>query len=171
MKIKCDLCGGQTTIKSSQRHQYEECGLDNIILVNIQMRVCKSCGAKAPIIPRILGLHATIGRAVALQAYPLSGLEVRFLRKQLGMSAREWAVLLRIDHTTLSRWENDEQRIGPQSDALIRFLYFRMVEEKEGKLIPDHISERIAAPSQKRKKHASVLVNMNNPTVYSYQCA
>lgn len=168
MVVKCEFCSGATAIQAGQRYHYTECGLDHIYLENIELRVCESCGKSSPRLSQILALHATIARAIALQPYPLSGPEVRFLRKQLGMKAREWASLLRIDHTTLSRWENEEQKIGPQSDALIRLLYFRILEEREGRLIAESVTEKIAATSEQRIPHSAVFVKMNDSNVYSY---
>lgn len=171
METKCNICGGPTKVRTRQRYHYKECGLDNVYLENIELRVCEACRVEMPRIRRILDLHTTIARAVALKPSLLNGAEIRFLRKHLGLKAREWAALLRIDHTTLSRWENGDQQIGPQSETLIRLLYFRLLEEKEGRLIPEPVTERIAVPIKEQIKEATVLVNMDNPAIYSYQCA
>jgi transcriptional regulator with XRE-family HTH domain len=106
-----------------------------------------------------------------LQPYPLSGADIRYLRKQLGLSARQWAVLLRIDSATLSRWENGEEPIGSQSDALIRLLYFRVLEEKEDRHISEPLAEKIAASSLESTQPSAVLINVDNPSVYWYQSA
>ena len=60
--------------------------------------------------------------ALAVVAMPqkLAGEEVRFLRKSLKMSGDEFSSLIHVDKTTLSKWENNEQAIGDQSDRLIR---------------------------------------------------
>jgi putative zinc finger/helix-turn-helix YgiT family protein len=171
METKCNNCGGSTKVSNGQRYHYKECGLDNVYLENIELRVCESCGVTMPRLRRILDLHTTIARAVALKPDSLNGAEIRFLRKHLSLKAREWAVLLRIDHTTLSRWENGDQQVGPQSDALVRLLYFRLLEEREGRLISDPVAERIATPNKERNEEATVLINMDNPAIYSYRCA
>ena len=171
MEIKCDTCGGLTEVREGQTYQYKECGLDNVYFENIELRVCEACGAATPRIRRILDLHTTIARAVALKPGPLSGAEIRFLRKHLGLKAREWAALLRIDQATLSRWENGAQQIGPQADTLIRLPYLRVFEEREGKRIPEAVSERLAAPTNGQLKAAIVRVDMDNPALYSYQRA
>lgn len=168
MNIKCGACGEATEACTGQDYHYTESGLDNVYLSNIELRVCESCGEVTPRIPRINRLHETIAKALALKPYPLSGAEVRFLRKQLGLKAKEFAAHLRVDASTYSRWENGDQQIGGQSDALIRLFYFRIVEEREGRLITESVSEKIASFSDERVA-TSVVVNMNNPSAYQYQ--
>ncbi len=132
------------------------------------MLVCESCGSATPIIRGLKHLHATIAQAVALQPYPLRGADARFLRKQHRLKAREWASLLRVDAATLSRWENEEQSIGPQSEALIRHVYCRLLEQ-EGRALEGPIAEQIAAATQPRNEPAWILIDADNPAVYSYQ--
>jgi len=166
--MKCDVCQkGEIRIKRQQTYHYKECGLDNVYLLNLEFRACDSCGNKAPRLTRMPELHATIARAVALQPCPLRGQDIRFLRKQLGFSAKEWATFLRTDASTLSRWENDQQEIGTQSDSLIRLLYFRIRDEKEGTLTKEAVATATAAVSAACL--LSLCVNMNSPNVYSYK--
>ena len=47
---------------------------------------------------------------------------MRFLRKYLKMTQVEFASYLEIDKTNLSKWENNEDKIGEQSDRLIRSI-------------------------------------------------
>lgn len=169
MIMKCDRCGSATTLLKGQTYQYVESGLDNVYLENIEVRACKSCGDRSPRIASVSKLHDTLARAVVLKPYPLSGKDIRFLRQHLGLKAREWAALMPVDVTTLSRWESGEQKIGPQSDSLIRFLYIRFNEEKMGHLFPERATERIASVKRERARSPKLRVDMNNPSVYSYQ--
>jgi putative zinc finger/helix-turn-helix YgiT family protein len=163
--MKCDVCHkGEIKTAVQQTYRYKECGLDNVYLLNTEFRECDSCGSKVPRLKRMPELHATIARAVAMQPCPLRGQDVRFLRKQLGYSAKEWATFLRTDTSTLSRWENDQQEIGTQSDTLIRLLYFRIRDEKEGTLSKESVATAAAAVN--KSCLLNVCVNMNNPNVY-----
>lgn len=130
--MKCDVCFGDLVTRVGEHYKYTESGLENVYLVGHELETCIKCNETTVSIPRILDVHAAIGRAVALKPYPLNGDDVRFLRKQLGKRAKEWAKLVKADVATLSRWENNEQSIGLKSDALIRFLYYRLLEETEG---------------------------------------
>jgi putative transcriptional regulator len=167
--MKCYHCGKATTIKKAQTHRYLESGLDNVYLENIEIRFCKSCGDRTPRIPRVDELHDTIARAIALQPYPLSGKDIRFLRQQLGLKARDWAALMPVDVTTISRWESGDQKIGPQSDSLIRLLYIRLKEEKMGRLFQETATDRIASVKRSRPRYPKLRVDVSNPSIYSYQ--
>jgi putative zinc finger/helix-turn-helix YgiT family protein len=108
--MKCDVCGkGEIITKLQPTYHYKKCGLDNVYLLNMEFRVCDASGTKVPRLKSMPQLHATIARAIAMQPCPLRGQDVRFLRKQLGYSAKEWATFLRTDASTLSRWENNQQ--------------------------------------------------------------
>ncbi len=166
--MKCETCKTEPIIRKNQRYHYVESGLDNVYLDGINLLVCESCGEELPVIPRILDLHASIGRAVALQQSPLRGSDIRFLRKQLGMRARTWAGLLRVNVETLSRWENGEQKVGPQSDALFRLMYIRICEEREGRFLASDVVDHIASVPMNRTTVPNLLVDTNTFKVSSY---
>jgi len=167
--MKCYQCGEPTTIRKEKTYHYTESGLTNVYLTNVEIMMCKSCGAEMLRLTHLEALHAAIARAIVLQPTPLSGTEVRFLRKHLGLKAREWATLLRVDTTTLSRWEQGEQPTGPQSDSLIRLLYLRLLEEREETFAGDRVTERLAVVDKEAIEPPTVLIDMDNPTVYTYQ--
>jgi transcriptional regulator with XRE-family HTH domain len=60
--------------------------------------------------------------AILQKPYRLQGEELRFLRKHVDLGQEEFAKLLRVDKTTLSKWENNEDPIGVQSDLLARAM-------------------------------------------------
>lgn len=166
--MKCGRCNGETRIKRGV-YQYAESGLDNVYLVNIELRVCKDCGAVTPRIARMNELHAAIGCAIALKGDRLSGSEARFLRKHLGLKGREWAEMLHIDVATLSRWEGAQQVIGEQSDLLMRAFYFIVLAERQGQHLPERITERIRAITQGGEEDLAVLIDPANLPAYSYR--
>jgi YgiT-type zinc finger domain-containing protein len=159
--MKCEICKGETSIRNVRLYHYKESGLDNVYLDNIDVQVCTSCDEESPFIPRILDLHGVIAREIALQPMPLRGQDMRFLRKQLGMRAKEWAGLLRVDAATLSRSENGARQIGPQSDLLVRFLYIRLSEEREGRMFSGNIAEKIAAICSQHVGTPNMVVDVN----------
>ncbi|MGH9765172.1 MAG: type II TA system antitoxin MqsA family protein [Blastocatellia bacterium] len=167
--MKCTSCSGKTRMLNTQRYHYTESGLDNVYLENIEVRVCDSCGDQIPRISRINDLHATIGRALVMKPTLLVGKEIRFLRQHLGMKSREFAALLRVDNSTLSRWEQGDQAVGPQSDGLIRLLYVRLVEEKEGKMLQGNVADAVASSREDRDVTIPLIVNMRDPSAFDYR--
>ena len=91
-----------------------------MVLVLIEVIRCAKCGNRDPIIPRVNDLMRLLALAVVAMPQKLAGEEVRFLRKSLKMSGDEFSSLIHVDKTTFSKWENNEQAIGDQSDRLIR---------------------------------------------------
>ncbi len=131
--MKCNICGGNVEILTEQTYHYNECGLDNIYLNNIETEVCQKCSAVSPRLPYFNLLHKLLATKLIAQNYLLSGKEIRFLRKERGQKLQDWAVLLGIDPNTLSKLENSEQPIDIASDRAIRLLYLAMfqIQEKE----------------------------------------
>ena len=161
-------CGAKPKIKKVALYNYKECGLPNVYLAGIDVAVCKECGEQFPIIPSILALYGKIAEAVALKPRPLTGAEIKFLRKQLSLTAVQWASYLKTDKTNISRWENDRAPVGNQSDALIRYLYFRLLEEKENRHIHEMISARITSVESEGEE-LGVKIPADNPSAYSFQ--
>ena len=162
-------CGAKTKIKKVALYHYQECGLPNVYLAGIDVAVCKECNEKFPIIPSILDLYDKIAEAVALKPQTLIGIEVKFLRKQLGLTAVQWASYMKTDKATISRWENDHNPIGRQSDALVRYLYFRLLEEKNNKHIHENISGRITSVENRIDEEIGFKIPADNPAAYSFQ--
>ena len=165
----CDSCNGKIKTLKRQTYQFIESGLDNVYLENITIEKCQNCDVVSPLLPKLGKLLETLACAVLLQPFPLCGADIKLLRKHLGLKAKEWAVLLRVDVSTLSRWENGEQQIGSQSDAWIRALFVLMFEEKNQKLFPQPVAARFAAVANERTGQPIIVINMNNIDVYAYR--
>jgi putative zinc finger/helix-turn-helix YgiT family protein len=110
--------------KSVGEYQYKECGLDDVVLVNIPLYKCK-CGVTYPIISHMDELHKVIASEIVTRKEPLNGQRIRFLRKMLGMKATELANVLGVRKQTVSAWENEKQTIGAAYDKLIRIIYIQ----------------------------------------------
>jgi DNA-binding transcriptional regulator YiaG len=67
-------------------------------------------------------IHRAIARALANSPARLTGPQLRFLRKHLGLSGDELSRYLDTDKTKISKWESEKDRIGPANDRLIRLL-------------------------------------------------
>ena len=105
-------------------------GLSNVYLVGIRYFVCE-CGSIVAEVPAIKQLMRLLARDLIESPKPLSGEEVRFLRKRLGKKATDFAQNLGLEPETLSRMENGKQAISEQSDKLIRLLYAISCDDRE----------------------------------------
>jgi DNA-binding transcriptional regulator YiaG len=119
--MKCIECGAELKTKVVKEYAYDESGLDNVMLLGIEVSRCKN-GHEEVSIPRIEDLHRTIAMELVNQPIKLRGGEVRFLRKCLGYSGVAFAPMMGVSPETLSRWENDKEPIGSIADRLLRMM-------------------------------------------------
>jgi transcriptional regulator with XRE-family HTH domain len=123
--MKCIECGKETTkhrATKDEPYRFLGSGLKNIYLAGIDVEECKSCDVEYPTIPRLPDLHRAIAETLAMhRPSPLSGDELRFVRKAAGFSAKRFASLLLIEPESLSRAENGGG-LGPQTDKLARAI-------------------------------------------------
>lgn len=126
--MRCPVCGkGMKKTKGS--YKYVESGLDNVILENIPIYRC-ACGESMPELKNIEELHTIISDNLVKKAVLLTGQEIRFIRKQMGLNAKELASVLSVSPVTVSRWETGTEKPGLISDKLIRMLYIQAMQEK-----------------------------------------
>lgn len=121
--MKCLICNNAEMICTKKPHHYTESGLDNIYLEGIDVCECPSCGEEIVNIPAVPELHSLVGRHIVKKKSPLNGREVRFLRKNAGLTAKRLSTMIGIDAATISRWENGVQSLAPSNDRLIRLIY------------------------------------------------
>lgn len=126
-KGKCSECGAEVNVVRGA-YCFEESALKNVVLLGVEMARCTECGNEDVSLPRVNKLMRALALAVINKPYRLNGDEVRFLRKFLGMTGAEFSRLIHVDNTTLSKWENRETAIGPQSDLLVRSVALALGE-------------------------------------------
>lgn len=129
--MKCWNCGSEAISRTTIDHDYVESGLPGVRLLGIPAKVCAECGARRISIPAIEQLHRVLATWVLKKPARLSGAEVRFLRKFIGLSGVDFARKIGATHETVSKWENDRKAIGPQSDRLLRLLVVTMGQIQE----------------------------------------
>jgi YgiT-type zinc finger domain-containing protein len=119
-------------------YPFPESGLNNVVLKNIEVLVCNRCGTETPRLPRLNDLMRTLAVAVISKPYRLEGQDVRFLRKFLGQSNEQFAAILDVDKSHLSRVENGAMPVSATADRLIRLVALGLAEgidQKPGDLI------------------------------------
>lgn len=132
--MKCHACGGSMKEKG-ERYHYTECGLDNVYLENISVYTCNKCSDEFVEIPQPVQLHIMLAIVISQKPAPLNGQEIRFLRKEVGMTGKAYAEMLGVNPVTLSKWENNNLNRESSSDRAIRMAFKLMMSEKLRTLI------------------------------------
>ncbi|HYL65193.1 MAG TPA: helix-turn-helix domain-containing protein [Candidatus Methylomirabilis sp.] len=154
-KAECSNCGSESRIVRGD-YEFKETGLRDLVLRDIELVKCPKCGNVDPILPQVDQLMHVAAVAILQKPYRLQGEELRFLRKHIELSQEEFAKLLRVNKTTLSKWENNEDPIGVQSDLLARAIVISRDKRLE-KRAADHI--RAFAKIADKQKHLRVEVD------------
>jgi putative zinc finger/helix-turn-helix YgiT family protein len=121
-------------------HRYVECGLDSVTLRHIPIHTCDSCGYSEVEIPEIMTLHELIAMLLVTTASSLSGREIRFVRTSMGMTAEAFAKGLRVSKITVSRWENDKNRMNRSAAFILQQKvkeHFRKQRKKYLEMLKD----------------------------------
>jgi len=131
--MKCHACGGEMKVVKVKSYEYKECGLPNVLLNGINRHSCRNCNEEYVDIPKINQLHRLIGITLCCKKEKLAGDDIRYLRKEMGLRAIDFARVLSIKPETLSRIENDTQDAGDTLEKLIRSTFMNRVSNEQKK--------------------------------------
>lgn len=120
--MKCDECSGPVTTERNAVLRYDIGGLPHVELHGVEVTRCRGCGKEGIAIPRIGQLHRVLAEAIVRQRRMLAPVEIRYLRKHIGLSAGDFAQMMGVARETVSRWETGAQPMGAVADRLLRLL-------------------------------------------------
>ena len=120
--MRCDDCGEQVTTERNAVRRYDIGGLPHVELHGVEVTRCQGCGKEGMAIPRIGQLHRVLADAFVRQRRMLAPVEIRYLRKHIGLSAGDFAQMMGVARETVSRWETGAQPMGAVADRLLRLL-------------------------------------------------
>lgn len=132
---KCSQC--TTTMKTikDKPYHYTESGLDYVWLIGVLQYKCEHCGETHVEIPSINELHLLIGSNIVCKKELLTGQEVKFLRKEIGMKSKDMASALSISAESYSRWERGKQPMAACHDKSLRMIYVINASESMGRVL------------------------------------
>ncbi len=116
-------------------YHYTGSGLPNLYLSGITYYVCE-CGNKSAEIPAMKDLFSALAQTLVSKTSLLVGPELRFLRKQLGKKAVEFAPMISLTPQYFSSLENSFAPLDAGRDKLVRLIYRAMSDDR--KLVTDH---------------------------------
>jgi transcriptional regulator with XRE-family HTH domain len=120
----CNSCerSFETWIASTEhRYHYTESGLDNIWLEGVTVYSCPNCEVESADIPDLEGLHKLIAKDLILTPLPMTGVELRFLRKENKFKLKDFAERMGVDPKTINNLEKSVQ-LNKQTDVTVRVL-------------------------------------------------
>lgn len=158
----CYTCGGKIKTVKDKPYKFNECGLD-VVLIGITQYECESCGETYAAIPGIQKLHRVIGAYICEKRKALlRPEEIKFLRKDLQLKAKDLSQLLGVAPPTVSRWENGKKEIGEAHDRLLRSLYMMYASEQAQHMICDgviNIFKELPAKRKEIKQTKEIVLN------------
>ncbi len=102
-------------------YRYRECGLDNVIIRDMQV-IVDDAGEEVYGIPNVTGLHKVIAHCIITREHGIMPQELRFLRTEMGLTQAEMALRVKKDHQTIGRWERGEKPIDQNAELVIRMV-------------------------------------------------
>lgn len=163
----CSNCGSEANVVRGA-YRFKESGVP-VLLKGIEIIVCPKCKNEDPIIPRMNEMMQVLALAIIHKPMKLEGHDIRFLRKYLGMTGQELATLIGVTKSTVSRWENNADDVGPHNDRLIRLISLFLSDDLKDHLGKGEIRELIQCfPGIEHGKHVGIHID---PAKKSYQYA
>lgn len=146
--------------KEPTRHQYTECGLDNVIIEGIDVHVDDD-GEEVLYIPAVNELHRTIAKGIVESETGIGGQELRFLRTMMGFTQAALAKHVHHDAQSIARWEKNQTPIQPVSEIVIRLLAVEKLNLGERASV-----EQIAAKCVRAETRADIVIDGSGPPRY-----
>jgi DNA-binding transcriptional regulator YiaG len=116
---KCLECGHTKLSKTTERLEF-----NNVAAVEGVVYTCDRCAARYEGFAKVEELSREVAHHVARGEERLSPDEIRFLRKYLGYSSKDFAAFLDVSHETVSRWESraDAKPMKLATEKLLRYM-------------------------------------------------
>jgi putative zinc finger/helix-turn-helix YgiT family protein len=144
--MRCDECGGLRTTERSAVRRYNIGGLPHVELHGVEVTRCTACGKEDIAIPRIGQLHRVLAEGFIKQQRMLASVEVRFLRKYVGLSTADFAKMMGVTRETVCRWESGSHPMGAVADRLLRLIVVTH-EPPESYAVEDLLRELTDTPA------------------------
>jgi len=127
--MRCKCKNGLMERSVKPEHTEDLGGIVVKVLNAVVVNRCSSCGEEMIGIPDLQGLARAAALARAQSPERLSGKEVRFIRRALDQTQKDFAEAMDLSAEHVSRWENDHKGIGAASEKLVRHNVCALLSE------------------------------------------
>jgi putative zinc finger/helix-turn-helix YgiT family protein len=135
---RCTECG-QPQREQRRTVDYSESGLTNVELFNVPAWVCVNHHEEIEI-PAVTRLHELLAHLIIRKPANITGSEIRFLRRRVGLQAKEFAERIGLTPVSLSRFENGQRRVSRRTDLLIRLSAAALMAGRDNKPFPTDLA-------------------------------
>ena len=102
-------------------------------------------------------LQLFVFRGLIHKPYPLTGKEIRFMRKFLELSTTELGKKFGVSHATVIKWEKAQAKISPMQESYMRLFLFECLKDHELiELYKEITPEKLAEGKHKKRPPFSV---------------
>jgi transcriptional regulator with XRE-family HTH domain len=144
--MKCHECGTEMIERKTtfdKPYPYTLSGLNHVYLLGISLMWCATCESESPVIPRVAELHRVISEVLVRKDGLLSGEELRFLRKNAGFQANQFAALLGLTPEHLCRVEKGPtENLGEAADRLARAICMTQIDRENQEAVRNILLKR-----------------------------
>lgn len=133
-------CGGLTKTKPISNYAVPGTllGVQRVTLdEGVSSEECEKCGKGKLFIPDLPGLIAAVALTRVKLPFKLNHREIKFIRKALGVTARELADYLKVAPETVSRWENEKMPMSEQDEKLLRLVAIGLLRGRAEAVNPE----------------------------------
>lgn len=130
----CTECGEPQTLVRKTVH-YPQSGLSNVRLQNVPVWKCANSHEEVEI-PKTKQLHEVLAQMVLRKPVSLVGPELRFLRRRINLSAKDFASRIGLTPVRLSQLEHSKQGIARRTDLLVRLYVAAVIANRDGTEFP-----------------------------------
>lgn len=131
-KIVCPECESGEITQRVTDYPYIGTELPRVVLLGVTVESCDNCEEGGGVlIPGIESLHRALAHGIATSTRKLEPGDIRFLRKSLGWSGKDFAGHVGVDPSTVSRWENGAKPIGSAAERFLRLAAVQLAPVDE----------------------------------------
>jgi len=153
--MKCPDCGA--TMKHGIVKNFETgptLGLQSVIVTNMPASVCPKSSKHEVLVPGAMldQLQAELACFLLSESFRLTGDQVRFLRKSVGLTQAELAARLGTSRVSVNRWENSRAERPAAESIAIRGIVSAAQTKPIGWISDRFLQNLLNAPTKRPKQ-------------------
>jgi len=135
-------------MKEKRTITYEGLGFP-ITLVDVPIKII---GGEEVLDINLYKLQTLVLRSLIYKPTPLTGKQLRFIRKFLEISTVDFAKKFGVTHPTILQWEKEQSKINPTAEFCIRLYALQHIQDGDLRKLCDEISVETLAVRKKHKE-------------------